>query len=91
MLLVKNEFIKTSDGIKRIKLPASTAIKLADFGLATYDHQAHSNNINAESYRSPEVLLQLGWDKSSDMWSLGCLLTQLYTGEVLFSASSDFT
>ena len=88
MLLVKNDFIRTGDGLK---LPASTAIKLADFGLATYDDQAHGNNINAASYRSPEVLLQLGWDKSSDMWSLGCLLTELYTGEVLFSASSDFT
>ena len=71
-MLVTNEFIKTSDGLK---LPASTAIKLADFGLATYDTNAHGNLINAASYRGPEVLLQLGWDKSSDMWSLGCVLT----------------
>lgn len=26
----------------------------------------------------------IGWDMASDMWSLGCILMELYTGDVLF-------
>lgn len=26
----------------------------------------------------------LGWDMSSDVWSFGCILMELYTGNVLF-------
>ena len=88
MLLVYDELITTPDGLM---LPCNPAIKLSDFGLATYDDEPHGNCINAPAYRSPEVLLQLGWDKSSDMWSLGCVLTELYIGKTLFRAENDVT
>ena len=26
----------------------------------------------------------IGWDMANDMWSLGCILMELYTGDVLF-------
>ncbi len=31
-------------------------------------------------YRSPEVILGLPYDVSIDMWSFGCILAELYTG-----------
>lgn len=30
------------------------------------------------------MLADIGWDMASDMWSLGCILMELYTGDVLF-------
>ena len=35
-------------------------------------------------YRSPEVILSLGWNEKSDVWSMGCILMELYVGELLF-------
>lgn len=64
--------------------PASTRIKLIDFGNATYELEHHSSIINTRQYRAPEVILGAGWDEHSDLWSLGCILMELYTGELLF-------
>lgn len=66
------------------KRPANTAIKLIDFGNATYELEHHSPIINTRQYRAPEVILSLGWDEHSDLWSVGCILMELYTGELLF-------
>jgi len=64
--------------------PASNAIKLIDFGNATYIDMHHSSVINTRQYRAPEVILEIGWGEKSDLWSLGCILMELYTGHVLF-------
>lgn len=34
-------------------------------------------------YRAPEVILGLPYDMGIDMWSFGCILSELYTGTVL--------
>lgn len=36
--------------------------------------------IQSRFYRSPEVILGLPYDVAIDMWSLGCILAELYTG-----------
>lgn len=64
--------------------PRRADIKLIDFGNATYKHEHHSSVINTRQYRGPEVLLATGWDEHSDLWSLGCCLMEIYTGELLF-------
>jgi dual-specificity kinase/CDC-like kinase len=73
-------------------VPESTRIKLIDFGGATFDNDHKSTVINTREYRAPEVLLKLssGWSYPSDMWSLGCILAELYTGECLFLASNKY-
>lgn len=45
----------------------------------------HSSVISTRQYRAPEVILQLGWSEPSDIWSLGCILMELYTGRLVFS------
>ena len=40
-------------------------------------------------YRSPEVLLGIAYDTKIDMWSLGCILVEMHTGEPLFAGSSE--
>lgn len=40
-------------------------------------------------YRAPEVELGLDFDFKADIWSLGCVLYELYTGSSLFSVAED--
>jgi serine/threonine protein kinase len=40
-------------------------------------------------FRSPEVLLGIPYDLAIDMWSLGCILVEMHTGEPLFSGSNE--
>lgn len=67
-----------------IRRPIRPEIRLIDFGAATYEHDYHGSVINTRQYRAPEVILDLGWDMSSDMWGFGCILMELYTGVLLF-------
>lgn len=69
--------------------PASSQIKIIDFGNATYDDEHHSSIINTRQYRGPEVVLELGWNERSDIWSLGCIIMELYTGELLFGTHEN--
>ena len=67
-----------------------TDIKIIDFGGATFDHEYHSRIINTRHYRSPEVILGCGnWKENSDIWSLACILLEMYTGEMLFSVHEN--
>ncbi|KJP85956.1 CMGC/CLK protein kinase [Plasmodium fragile] len=76
---------RPTDG-KRVQIyrTKSTGIKLIDFGCATFKDGYHGSIINTRQYRAPEVILNLGWDVSSDMWSFGCVLAEMYTGDLLF-------
>jgi len=69
--------------------PASSEIKLIDFGNATYEDAHHSSIINTRQYRAPEVYLKLNWNERSDIWSIGCILMELYIGELLFNTHDD--
>jgi serine/threonine protein kinase len=60
-----------------------------DFGGATYDWEHKSSIINTRQYRAPEVILGLGWSTPSDVWSLGCILMELYMGELLFQTHDN--
>jgi len=77
------------DGSSGYVRPASNKIKLIDFGNATYAHEHHSSIINTRQYRGPEVLLGLGWDEVSDLWSIGCILMELYAGRQLFETHAE--
>ena len=72
----------------RVLAPATTEIKLIDFGGATYEWEHKSALINTRQYRAPEVILGMGWGTPSDVWSVGCILMELYSGELLFQTVS---
>ena len=60
-------------------------IRIIDFGGATYASDHHSKIINTRQYRAPEVILQCcDWNEKSDIWSVACILIELYTGELFF-------
>ncbi|XP_041361818.1 uncharacterized protein LOC121377793 isoform X2 [Gigantopelta aegis] len=71
---------------KRIK---NTDIRLIDFGSATFDHEHHSTIVSTRHYRAPEVILELGWSQPCDVWSIGCIMFELYTGYTLFQTHDN--
>lgn len=65
-------------------------VRIIDFGGATRHDEYHSSIINTRQYRSPEVILQCcKWDEISDVWSIGCIICELYSGGLLFPTHSD--
>jgi len=71
------------------RIPNYYAVKLIDFGNATYATDYHSRIINTRQYRAPEVLLGVGWDHQSDVWSIGCIIAELWTGNLLFQTHEN--
>eukprot|EP00440_Ansanella_granifera_P051628 gb/GFBE01055974.1/.p1 GENE.gb/GFBE01055974.1/~~gb/GFBE01055974.1/.p1 ORF type:complete len:510 (+),score=111.59 gb/GFBE01055974.1/:1-1530(+) len=69
--------------------PVSADIKIIDFGNATYEKEHHSTVINTRQYRGPEVVMELGWNEKSDIWSVGCIFMELYTAELLFGTHEN--
>lgn len=57
---------------------------MIDFGSSCFTHDDLSTYVQSRSYRAPEVILGTGYDVKIDLWSLGCILSELYTGRVLF-------
>ncbi|XP_035765815.1 dual specificity tyrosine-phosphorylation-regulated kinase 4 [Neolamprologus brichardi] len=64
-------------------------IKVVDFGSSCYEQQRVYTYIQSRFYRSPEVILGHPYSMAIDMWSLGCILAELYTGYPLFPGESE--
>eukprot|EP01068_Selenidium_serpulae_P016172 Selendium_serpulae@DN6274_c2_g1_i1.p1 len=60
------------------------SVKIIDFGSTCFEDDDLGTYVQSRSYRAPEVLLELPYDHKIDMWSLGCILAELWTGYVLF-------
>ncbi|CAL8111063.1 unnamed protein product [Orchesella dallaii] len=69
--------------------PKRSAIKIVDFGSSCQLGQRIYQYIQSRFYRSPEVLLGIPYDLAIDMWSLGCILVEMHTGEPLFSGADE--
>ncbi|KAI4336238.1 hypothetical protein L6164_014787 [Bauhinia variegata] len=97
ILLVSPEYVKVPDYksssrspssyFKRV--PKSSAIKVIDFGSTTYERDDQNYIVSTRHYRAPEVILGLGWSYPCDIWSIGCILVELCTGEALFQTHEN--
>lgn len=68
----------------------SPIIKVIDFGSACHELQTVYTYIQSRFYRSPEVLLGLPYTSSIDMWSLGCIMAELFLGLPIFPGTSEY-
>jgi len=64
-------------------------IRLIDFGSATFNDEYHSSVVSTRHYRAPEIILNLGWSFSCDIWSIGCILVEFFTGDALFQTHDN--
>lgn len=67
----------------------SSNVKVIDFGSSCYLTERVHTYIQSRFYRSPEIVLGVSYGMPIDMWSLGCILCELYTGRPLFPALSE--
>ncbi|TFK42822.1 hypothetical protein BDQ12DRAFT_662973 [Crucibulum laeve] len=74
-----------------LRHPAKSAIKVIDFGSSCFEHEKISvyTYIQSRFYRSPEVILGMNYHMAIDMWSLGCILAELYTGFPIFPGENE--
>jgi len=68
-------------------------LKLADFGLARafgIPVNTFSNEVVTLWYRAPDVLLgSRNYTTSIDIWSIGCIMAEMYSGRPLFPGRSN--
>lgn len=74
---------------KDVRIVKNSDIRLIDFGSATFDDEHHSTVVSTRHYRAPEVILELGWSHPCDMWSIGCIMFELYRGHTLFQTHDN--
>ncbi|KAL9649730.1 hypothetical protein ABK040_009545 [Willaertia magna] len=82
--------LKPENILMTAKDHSNVALKISDFGNAI----DYSNSEQMESYRNyqiqtlyyraPEVLLSHSFDFQIDVWSVGCILVEIFTGNPLF-------
>ena len=76
-----------------ILLDNKGTLKLADFGLAKqYDkfRKMYTNKVVTLWYRAPELLLgSRQYNKSIDMWSVGCFFVELFLGKPIFPGNLE--
>jgi serine/threonine-protein kinase SRPK3 len=69
-------------------------IVITDFGNLVndgeiYDEEGNVEEIQTRYYRAPEVIMGNEYNNKVDIWSSGCILYELLTGEILFDPEKD--
>eukprot|EP00927_Polykrikos_kofoidii_P067996 TRINITY_DN63408_c0_g1_i1.p1 TRINITY_DN63408_c0_g1~~TRINITY_DN63408_c0_g1_i1.p1 ORF type:complete len:977 (-),score=174.32 TRINITY_DN63408_c0_g1_i1:114-3044(-) len=67
---------------------ARCEVKVIDFGSSCFVGDHMSTYVQSRPYRAPEVILGLPYDQKIDIWSLGCIVAELWTGYPLFQNDS---
>ncbi|EGP91784.1 unnamed protein product [Zymoseptoria tritici ST99CH_3D7] len=73
---------------RRLGMPRNFgAPVLCDFGSAVPldDGREHLEDIQPDVYRAPEVILDIPWTYSVDIWNVGCIIWDAFEGEHLFT------
>ena len=61
-----------------------TDIKIIDFGSSCTSFKKGYEYVQSRYYRCPEIILGFNYGCAADMWSLGCMVSELATGRPLF-------
>ena len=79
----------TSRNARQRRVLLDSEIRLIDFGSATFDDEYHSSVVSTRHYRAPEIILNMGWSFPCDIWSIGCILVEFFTGDALFQTHDN--
>jgi len=92
-------------GARSKSILRDTDIRLIDFGSATFENEYHSSVVSTRHYRAPEIILGeyfiretrsvltifpgLSWSYPCDLFSIGCILVEFFTGDALFQTHDN--
>ncbi|KAM4617524.1 homeodomain-interacting protein kinase 3 [Discoglossus pictus] len=66
-------------------------VKVIDFGSANHvSKTVCSTYLQSRYYRAPEIILGLPFCEAIDMWSLGCVITELFLGWPLYPGALEY-
>nr|CAB3252980.1 homeodomain-interacting protein kinase 2 [Phallusia mammillata] len=66
-------------------------VKVIDFGSASHvSKTVPSTYLQSRYYRAPEIILGLPFCEKIDMWSLGCVVAELFLGWPLYPGASEY-
>lgn len=69
--------------------PENKSCKLIDFGCSCYVGKLMFTYIQSRYYRAPEVVFGFEYGTEIDIWSLGCVLCEMVTGQPIFPAEDE--
>lgn len=72
-----------------LKQSNKSCIKVIDFGSSCFEEKKIFSYIQSRFYRAPEIILGINYSQAIDMWSLGCIIVELYTGIPLFPGENE--
>lgn len=72
-----------------LKKEGLKCVKVIDYGSACFRGEKMLDYVQSRYYRAPEIVLGSEYCEKIDMWSVGCLLFECFTGQVLFPAESE--
>ncbi|EXJ77710.1 hypothetical protein A1O3_09939 [Capronia epimyces CBS 606.96] len=78
------QVFSADEDLSTTSVPPGFAVRLADFGTASWVEKHLCEWIQPPSLRAPEVIIGAGWGPSVDIWNLGCVIWELAEGKVLF-------
>ncbi|XP_038139044.1 mitogen-activated protein kinase 14A [Cyprinodon tularosa] len=85
------KYIHSAGIIHRDLKPGNLAVnedcelKILDFGLARHTDDEMTGYVATRWYRAPEIMLNwMHYNKTVDIWSVGCIMAELLTGKTLF-------
>lgn len=88
ILLAEPHYTQVPYKDSSIWIPNNSNIRIVDFGTAVHISQDKPAIVVSRSYRPPEVVLGIGWDAAVDLWAIGCVIMELYTGRRLFNVAN---
>ena len=93
---MKNDMQEIKKQMKSCKVSSALIkdihIKICDFNLVLdSDENIGDTTIEIQTryYRAPEIILGSGLHPKTDYWSIGCILFELLTGDILFDPEKD--
>ena len=66
-----------------------SGLKIIDFGTGCFEGSQLYKYVQSRYYRAPEIILGVDYSCAIDMWSLGCILGELFLGFPLFPGEDE--
>lgn len=64
-------------------------LKIIDFGNAEHIGKRTQDEIMIRNYRPPENIMNEYYDEKADVWSVGCIIYEIFTGDYLFEVDKN--